>query len=78
MLIKFSLTDNCSLNRNVSYAVGVLARKAPTHIFEKHVSTALKMTSAMYQASEENGAKDNCMSTMIKMLDKFPTAFEPA
>jgi hypothetical protein len=36
------------------------------------------MTSAMYQASEEDGAKDNCMSTMIKMLDKFPTAFEPA
>lgn len=52
LLIKFSLTDDSSLNRNVSYGIGVFAKKAPVHLFENHVVTALKMVSAMYQASD--------------------------
>lgn len=77
LLIKFSVTDEGSLNRNVAYGIGVLARKAPPALFEQHVGTALQMVSAMYQASAEQDAKDNCMSAMLKMLERFESQIDP-
>lgn len=77
LLMKFSTTENASLNRNVAYGIGVLAKKAPAEAFKAHIGTALKMTSAMFQASDADDAKDNCMITMLKMIDRFPQDVDP-
>lgn len=48
LLMKNSTSDNGSLNRNVSYALGVFARKAPKELFQQHTGTVLKMASTMF------------------------------
>jgi len=41
ILMRMSVTDDGSLNRNVAYGIGVLAKKAPKNLFEPHTSTAV-------------------------------------
>jgi hypothetical protein len=70
--MKMSCTEDGSLNRNVAYALGVLAKKAPSKIFENHTGSAVQMLQLMWNNSDEDDAKDNCMCGLLKILQKYP------
>jgi len=76
VLMKMCGTDDGQMNRNVAYGIGVLAKRTePAATFANHVGTSLTITRLMYQNSQEEDAKDNCMMCMLKILDRFPDKF---
>ena len=71
VLIKHSVTADGSMNRNVSYGLGILADKAPTQLFEPHLETAMNCVKNMYTASQEDDAKDNCIACLVRILEGY-------
>lgn len=71
VLLKHSVTDDGSLNRNVSYGIAVFADKAPVELFGPHLQTALSAIKQMHTASAEADAKDNCIACIVRILEKY-------
>lgn len=71
VLLNNSSTDQSSLNRNVSYGLGVLAENASADKFQPHLKASLSAIKVMYDASEDEGAKDNCTASMAKIFEKY-------
>ena len=69
VLIKHSVTGDGSMNRNVSYAMGILAVKAPDQ-FAPHVNTIMTCIKEMHTASEEADAKDNCIACLVRIIER--------
>lgn len=66
--------------RNVSYAFGVIADRAPADQFGQYQKDVLATVKQMYATSESNGdhdAKDNCLATIVKVMDRFASTFSP-
>jgi|LakMenE01Jun11ns_1017448.scaffolds.fasta_scaffold7360268_1 hypothetical protein len=58
------------MNRNCSYALGILAEKAPEK-FKSHVKTACMAVNMMHEASDSEDAKDNCIACLCRIVEKF-------
>ena len=71
VLIRSSTTDNSSLNRNVSYGIGICADKAQPEQFEPHLQTALQAIKQMHMSSDDEAAKDNCIACIVRILEKY-------
>ena len=71
VLIKHSGTEDGSMNHNVAYGFGVLAEKAPVELFAPHLNTAMTCVKNMHAASQEADAKDNCVATLAKIIEKY-------
>lgn len=71
VLFKHATSSDGSLNRNVSYGLGVLADKAPEDKFSLHMKSVLVAIKAMHDASEEDDAKDNCAASMARIVEKY-------
>ena len=69
ILIKHSVTTDGSMNRNVSYAMGILAVEAPDK-FAPHVDTVMTCIKNMHTASEEEDAKDNCIASLVRIIER--------
>jgi len=51
VLLKHSVSDDGSLNRNVAYAIAICADKAPVEVFGPHLQTAMQAIKNMHAAS---------------------------
>ena len=68
VMMNHSNTTDGQMNRNCSYGIGILASKAP-HKFIKHLPLALECIQKMHRLSDAQDAKDNCVATLIRILD---------
>ena len=71
MLFNHAKTDNGSLNRNVSYGLGVLADKSPEDKFAPHLNNVLLAIKQMHEASSEQDSKDNCVASIARIAEKY-------
>lgn len=62
------------MNRNCSYSIGILCQKAPEK-FKQHLKQAMDAVQLMHTKSDAADAKDNCVATLIRILDHYPTEF---
>jgi hypothetical protein len=67
ILLKNSKTNDSSLNRNVSYAFGILAENSGV-LLTNHLNICLESLNAMYQNSDELDAKDNIVSAICRVM----------
>lgn len=72
ILIKNSKSDDSSLNRNVAYALGILAQHSGV-LLGQHIQPCLEALNTMYAASEETDAKDNIISASCRIMQYYPT-----
>lgn len=72
ILLKNSKTNDSSLNRNVSYAIGILAQHSGI-LLSQHIQPCLEALNSMYAASEEEDAKDNIVSASCRIMQEYPT-----
>lgn len=72
ILLKNSKTDDSGLNRNVSYAMGILAEHSGP-LLGQHINSCLEALNTMYAASEEQDAKDNIVSASCRVMQNYPT-----
>ena len=56
------------MNRNCSYALGILATKAPDQ-FKNHLGPAMQAVKNMHSLSDAQDAKDNCVATLVRILE---------
>jgi hypothetical protein len=71
ILFKNSKTDDSSLNRNVSYALGVLAQHSGV-LLGQHIQPCLEALNTMYAVSTEQDAKDNIISASCRLMQYYP------
>ena len=71
ILLKNSRTDDSSLNRNVSYAMGILAQHSGV-LLGQHIQPCLEALNTMYAASTEQDAKDNIISASCRLMQYYP------
>jgi hypothetical protein len=77
VLIKHSTTEDGSMNRNVSYGIGIFADKAPVELFQPHLETAMTTVKTMYAATKEDDAKDNCIACLVRILERYRQSLPP-
>jgi len=70
VLIQHSNGTDGELNRNISYGIGILCKNAPQR-FEPILQEALAAVQRMHTASDAQDAKDNCIASIIRILDTF-------
>lgn len=70
ILMKNAKTDDSSLNRNVSYAIGILAEHSGP-MLGQHIPACLEALNTMYAASEEQDAKDNIVSASCRVMQYY-------
>lgn len=78
VLLKHSSNPDGSLTRNVSYSFGILAEKAPKESFVPHLPTILQTVKNMHTATEPDDAKENCVATIIRIIDIYGHQFTEA
>lgn len=78
VLLKHSQNPDGQLTRNVSYSFGILAEKAPEALFAPHLLTILQTVKNMHTACEEDAAKENCVATIIRIIDLYKKHFSEA
>jgi importin-4 len=71
ILLKNSKTDDSSLNRNISYAIGVLAQHSGV-LLGQHIQACLEALNTMYAVSTEQDAKDNIISASCRLMQYYP------
>lgn len=77
VLGKYSKDKDGSMIRNVAYSFGVFAEKTPIEIFTPHKDEVLATIQIMYKnavADEDAGAKDNCVASIVRILDRFQSS----
>lgn len=72
ILLKNSKTDDSGLNRNISYAIGILAQCSGP-LLGQHIGACLEALNNMFAASEEEDAKDNIVSASCRIMQAYPT-----
>jgi|LauGreDrversion4_2_1035121.scaffolds.fasta_scaffold53544_2 hypothetical protein len=72
ILMKNSKSNDSGLNRNVSYAIGILAENSGP-LLGQHIPECLQALNLMYQASEEQDAKDNIVSASCRLMQNYPS-----
>ena len=72
ILLKNSKTTDSGLNRNISYAIGILAENSGP-MLGQHLNPCLEALNTMYAASEEQDAKDNIVSASCRLMQNYPT-----
>ena len=72
ILLKNAKTDDSDLNRNIAYALGILAQHSGI-LLGQHLQPCLEALSAMYASSEEKEAKDNVISASCRVMQAYPT-----
>lgn len=70
VILKHATTSDGQMNRNCSYALGILADKAPEQ-FLPHLGTAMMAVKMMYEASDADDAKENCIACLCRIIEKF-------
>lgn len=70
VIIKHSVTPDSGMNRNCSYGMGILADKAPEK-FLPHLGTALMAVQMMYESSDAEDAKENCIACQCRIIERF-------
>lgn len=73
ILIKNAKTTDSGLNRNVSYAIGILAENSGP-LLGQHINACLEALNNMYAVSEEQEAKDNIVSASCRLMQNYPTS----
>jgi type II secretory pathway component PulF len=58
------------MNRNCSYALGILAQKAPDQ-FKNYLNPAMQAVKNMHSLSDAQDAKDNCVATLVRILEQY-------
>jgi len=58
------------MNRNCSYALGILAEKASDK-FLPNLGSAMMAVKMMYDASDAEDAKENCLASLCRIIEKF-------
>jgi hypothetical protein len=71
IILKNSKTDDSGLNRNVSYAIGILAQHSGP-LMEQYINDCLIALNQMYAASEEQDAKDNIVAASCRLMQNYP------
>ena len=71
ILLKNAKTDDSDLNRNIAYALGILAQHSGV-LMGQHLQPCLEALSAMYSSSEEKEAKDNVISASCRVMQAYP------
>lgn len=71
ILLKNSKTNDSGLNRNISYAIGILAEHAGV-LLSQNLPPCLEALNNMYQVTEELDAKDNIVSATCRIMQNFP------
>lgn len=66
------------MNRNVSYSFGILADKASQEQFKPYIVKTLECIKVMHTNSEEEDAKDNCIATITRLLERHQSSFSEA
>jgi hypothetical protein len=67
ILLKNCRTTDSGLNRNISYAIGILAQHSGP-MLGQHIPACLEALNTMYAASEEQDAKDNIVSASCRLM----------
>lgn len=70
IILKNAKTDDSSLNRNIAYAIGILAEHAGVLLIP-HIGSCLEALNNMFQASEEADAKDNVVAASCRILQNY-------
>lgn len=68
VIMQHCTTTDGQMNRNCSYAIGILCQKAPAQ-FKPVMQQAMAAVQNMHQNSEAQDAKDNCVACLIRILD---------
>jgi len=75
ILIFHSNGNDASMNRNVSYSFGIMAEKASVDQFRPYLAKSLECVKKMHTASDEDDAKDNCIATITRILERHSDSF---
>lgn len=67
IILNNSKTNDSGLNRNCAYSLGVLAEKN-VELFKPKAKEAAQAVHMMYQNSDEDAAKDNCIAALCRIL----------
>lgn len=70
VILKHATTSDGQMNRNCSYALGILADRAPEK-FLPHLGSAMMAVKMMYDASDAEDAKENCLASLCRIIEKF-------
>lgn len=70
ILMKNCRTTDSGLNRNISYAIGILAQHSGP-MLGQHIPACLEALNTMYAASEEQDAKDNIVSASCRLMQYY-------
>ena len=70
ILLKNSKTDDSGLNRNISYAMGILADNSGP-MLSQHIPACLEALNTMYAASSEQDSKDNIVSASCRLMQYY-------
>lgn len=72
IILKNSKTTDSGLNRNVSYAIGILAQHSGV-LLGQHLPECLEALNVMYAVTDEQDAKDNIVSATCRIMMHYPT-----
>ena len=72
ILLKYSKTDDSDLNRNIAYALGLLAENSGP-LLVPHMNSVLQALNTMYTVSSEDEAKDNVVAATCRFMQNYPS-----